>query len=79
MQEKELTKLLFETYGTWDLTPKQVAALLNTSTQNLWRKRSRSEPPVFRKTGDASNAKISYPVNHLAEYLLTKDIIKTVA
>jgi len=79
MEKQEFVKLLFEAYGTWDLSPKQVAQLLNKSPQTLWRMRLKSIGPSYRQTGDAANAPVTYPVNEIVDYLISKDIIQTVA
>lgn len=62
MKKQELVRMLLDIYGTFELSPKQVAKIMNVSEQTLWRMRSRSIGPTYRQIGEAKNSTISYPL-----------------
>lgn len=78
MQKEKVIVMLFDKYGSYDLTPKQVSKIMERSEQTLWRMRRDGRGPKYRRIGDAVNSPVHYPIHLLAAYLLNEDIVITV-
>lgn len=72
------TRLLFQEYGVLLLSIKQVAILVNRSEITLFRWRTNGIGPYYRKEQDsAKNASIDYPIDAVADFILSNNVRTT--
>lgn len=74
-RRKELINLLFQKYGSLNLTREQTAESIGSSTATLDRIRKAGIGPKYLKDGISSkNGMIRYPIDAVVEYVLSAQI-----
>ena len=76
-EKEQLIKLLVEQYSTLNLSRKQAAETMNSSTATLDRMKENGVGPAYIKVDTNSlsnNGRVFYPVTAIAEYLINNQI-----
>ena len=70
--------ILYRSHHTLVLSTEQVARLLNNSTVTLGRWRRDGIGPIYKQAQDgAANATVTYPIDKIAEFVITNNVITT--
>lgn len=72
----EMLHFLLSNYKKVLLTPKEAAQATGRSIQSLQRDRLDGVGMEYKKSTDANNAKVYYPITSVVEYM-TKDLVVT--
>ena len=76
-EKEQLIKLLVEQYSTLNLSRKQAAETMNSSTATLDRMKENGVGPAYIKVDTNSlsnNGRVFYPVTAIADYLTSNQI-----
>lgn len=74
-RRKELINLLYQKYGSLNLTREQTAESIGSSTATLDRIRKAGLGPKYFKDGASSkNAMVRYPIDAVVEYILSAQV-----
>ena len=74
MDKQEIKTLIFQKYGSFLLTRKQVAEALNKSVATIDRWKQQGIYLEYKKLGKAKNAPVEYPIDTIAEYIVNNNI-----
>lgn len=74
-RRKELINLLFQKYGSLNLTREQTAESIGSSTATLDRIRKAGLGPKYHKDGVSSkNGMVRYPIDSVVDYILSAQV-----
>ena len=69
----DYTQLLFDKYSTALLTTKQVSEVTGRSVASLESDRRKGEGISFKRTGNAENSPVRYPLHEVSRFLNTTE------
>lgn len=73
--QRELTKLIYQKYGSLLLTREQVSEVLSISTATLARMANSAIGVQYQKNGKAGkNGRVRYPIDAVVDYILSNHI-----
>lgn len=71
---KELTEHLYLHSGTYLLSKKDTAKIIGVSISSLDRLKEQGVGPKYKKTGNAKNSTVKYPIQAIAEYIINNNV-----
>jgi len=69
-RKKMITDMLFNKYGSLDLSRGETATVLGISSSTLDRLKKEGTGPVWSKKGNTHNARVVYAIDHIANYMV---------
>jgi len=79
MTKSELTKLLFNQYGSMKVRRKVAAEILGYSTSTLDRRKADGVGPKYRKDTRSTNGEVVYLLTDLIDYMCDHDMQITIS
>ncbi len=69
MNKQEIRSLIYQKYGAFLLSRKQVAAILGKSVATIDRWKVQGLYLEYKKLGKAKNAPVEYPIDTVVDYI----------
>lgn len=73
MHKQEIRNLIYQKYGAFLLSRKQVADALGKSVATIDRWKEQGMYLEFKKLGKAKNAPVEYPIDTVVDYIINNN------